>query len=149
MLYGTIRKLCTIRFTPSEKTLSISTHWFASKPAYYPETNPLVALSSHDKYAKIPASKSVPVILHPGNAPEQKCSGAFPGCKITGTLFEAGILAYLSWLLNATKGFEANQWVDIESVFSDGVKRIVHSFRIVPYNIPRGSLAAYISLVHK
>ncbi|EXU01273.1 molybdopterin dinucleotide binding domain protein [Acinetobacter baumannii 25253_7] len=28
-------------------------------------------------------------------------------------------------------GFEANQWVDIESVFSDGVKRIVHSFRIV------------------
>ncbi|MDR4427387.1 hypothetical protein FOR95_28845, partial [Bacillus anthracis] len=31
-------------------------------------------------------------------------------------------------------GFEANQWVDIESVFSDGVKRIVHSFRIVPYN---------------
>ncbi|OAD34002.1 CbbBc protein [Acinetobacter baumannii] len=40
-------------------------------------------------------------------------------------------------------GFEANQWVDIESVFSDGVKRIVHSFRIVPYNIPRGSLAAY------
>ena len=40
-------------------------------------------------------------------------------------------------------GFAANQWVDIESVFSDGVKRIVHSFRIVPYNIPRGSLAAY------
>jgi len=40
-------------------------------------------------------------------------------------------------------GFEANQWVDIESVFSDVVKRIVHSFRIVPYNIPRGSLAAY------
>lgn len=40
-------------------------------------------------------------------------------------------------------GFEANQWVDIESVFSDGVKRIVYSFRIVPYNIPRGSLAAY------
>jgi anaerobic selenocysteine-containing dehydrogenase len=40
-------------------------------------------------------------------------------------------------------GFEADQWVDIESVFSDGVKRVVHSFRIVPYNIPKGSLAAY------
>lgn len=36
-----------------------------------------------------------------------------------------------------TAGFEADQWVDIESVFSDGVKRIVHSFRIVPYNIPK------------
>jgi anaerobic selenocysteine-containing dehydrogenase len=41
-----------------------------SLAAYYPETNPLVALSSHDKYAKIPASKSVPVILHAGHAPE-------------------------------------------------------------------------------
>ncbi|MDE2421042.1 MAG: FdhF/YdeP family oxidoreductase [Gammaproteobacteria bacterium] len=41
-----------------------------SLAAYYPETNPLVALSSHDKRAKIPASKSVPVILHRGTAPE-------------------------------------------------------------------------------
>lgn len=40
-------------------------------------------------------------------------------------------------------GFVADQWVDIESVFSDGVKRVVKSFRIVPYNIPQGSLAAY------
>lgn len=40
-----------------------------SLAAYYPETNPLVAISSHDKRAKIPASKSVPVILHPGAAP--------------------------------------------------------------------------------
>lgn len=40
-------------------------------------------------------------------------------------------------------GFVADQWVDIESVFSDGVKRVVKSFRIVPYNIPPGSLAAY------
>ena len=40
-------------------------------------------------------------------------------------------------------GFVADQWVDIESVFSDGVKRVVKSFRIVPYNIPSGSLAAY------
>lgn len=40
-------------------------------------------------------------------------------------------------------GFVANQWVDIESIFSDGVKREVKSFRIVPYNIPQGSLAAY------
>ncbi len=41
-----------------------------SLAAYYPETNPLVALSSHDKRAKIPASKSIPVILHRGSAPE-------------------------------------------------------------------------------
>ncbi|MFN4187125.1 MAG: CbbBc protein, partial [Acinetobacter johnsonii] len=40
-------------------------------------------------------------------------------------------------------GFVADQWVDIESIYSDGVKRVVQSFRIVPYNIPRGSLAAY------
>lgn len=40
-------------------------------------------------------------------------------------------------------GFTADQWVDIESIYADGVKRIVHSFRIVPYQIPRGSLAAY------
>ena len=40
-------------------------------------------------------------------------------------------------------GFEADQWVDIESIYADGVKRIVQSFRIVPYQIPRGSLAAY------
>ncbi|MFT4021089.1 MAG: FdhF/YdeP family oxidoreductase [Acinetobacter sp.] len=37
--------------------------------AYYPETNPLIALSSHDKRAKIPASKNVPVILIPSEAP--------------------------------------------------------------------------------
>ena len=43
----------------------------------------------------------------------------------------------------AAAGFVADQWVDIESIYSDGVKRMVHSFRIVPYNIPRGSLAAY------
>jgi molybdopterin-dependent oxidoreductase alpha subunit len=41
-----------------------------SLAAYYPETNPLVALSSHDKRVKIPASKSIPVILHRGLAPE-------------------------------------------------------------------------------
>ncbi|MEB3766697.1 FdhF/YdeP family oxidoreductase [Acinetobacter sp. MD2] len=40
-------------------------------------------------------------------------------------------------------GFVANQWVDIESIYSDGIKRVVESFRIVPYNIPMGSLAAY------
>jgi len=40
-------------------------------------------------------------------------------------------------------GLAADQWVDIESIYPDQVKRIVRSFRIVPYNIPRGSLAAY------
>lgn len=40
-------------------------------------------------------------------------------------------------------GLTADQWVDIESIYPDQVKRVVNSFRIVPYNIPRGSLAAY------
>lgn len=40
-------------------------------------------------------------------------------------------------------GFKPDDWVDLESVYSDGVKRMVRSFRIVPYDIPRGSLAAY------
>ena len=40
-------------------------------------------------------------------------------------------------------GLAADQWVDIESIYADQIKRVVHSFRIVPYNIPRGSLAAY------
>ncbi|WP_410210074.1 FdhF/YdeP family oxidoreductase [Aquirhabdus sp.] len=40
-------------------------------------------------------------------------------------------------------GFVADQWIDIESIFPDQVKRVVESFRIVPYDIPRGSLGAY------
>lgn len=40
-------------------------------------------------------------------------------------------------------GLIADQWVDIESIYSDGVKRVVKSFRVVPYDIPQGSLAAY------
>jgi molybdopterin-dependent oxidoreductase alpha subunit len=40
-------------------------------------------------------------------------------------------------------GLAADEWVDIESIYPDQVKRMVQSFRIVPYNIPRGSLAAY------
>lgn len=40
-------------------------------------------------------------------------------------------------------GLKADQWVDIESIYSDGMKRVVKSFRIVPYDIPQGSLAAY------
>lgn len=40
-------------------------------------------------------------------------------------------------------GLKADQWVDIESIYSDGIKRVVKSFRIVSYNIPQGSLAAY------
>jgi len=29
--------------------------------SYYPEMNPLMALSNHDKHSKTPAAKSVPV----------------------------------------------------------------------------------------
>ncbi len=63
-----IRTLLNVWFKASV-SYRITFHGVASQP-YYPETNPLVALSSHDKYAKIQASKSVPVILHAGQAPE-------------------------------------------------------------------------------
>jgi anaerobic selenocysteine-containing dehydrogenase len=33
--------------------------------------------------------------------------------------------------------------VDIETVWNDGITRKVSGFKIVPYNIPRGNLAAY------
>ena len=44
--------------------------------AYYPETNPLVALSSHDKRAKIPASKNIPVILTPVQSVDEALQGS-------------------------------------------------------------------------
>ena len=37
--------------------------------AYYPETNPLVALNAYDKGSSIPGYKSVPVMLHRGSEP--------------------------------------------------------------------------------
>jgi len=33
--------------------------------------------------------------------------------------------------------------VDIETVWNDGISRKVSGFKVVPYNIPRGNLAAY------
>jgi hypothetical protein len=33
--------------------------------AYYPETNPLLPLAHHDAKSKIPAAKSIPVVVRP------------------------------------------------------------------------------------
>ncbi|WP_338849576.1 FdhF/YdeP family oxidoreductase [Massilia sp. W12] len=41
------------------------------------------------------------------------------------------------------QGLQAGQWVDIESLYEDGVKRVAERFMLAPYNIPRGCLAAY------
>lgn len=43
----------------------------------------------------------------------------------------------------AEAGLQPNDWVNIESLYNDGVKRIVKGFRVVSYDIPRGDLAAY------
>lgn len=40
-------------------------------------------------------------------------------------------------------GLRADQWVDIESVYADGVRRMVYGFRVVEYAIPLGCIAAY------
>lgn len=40
-------------------------------------------------------------------------------------------------------GFDAGQNVDIETLWNDGITRRVTGFKLVPYNIPRGNLAAY------
>ncbi|MBK0031533.1 FdhF/YdeP family oxidoreductase [Erwinia sp. S43] len=40
-------------------------------------------------------------------------------------------------------GFAAGDNVDIETVWNDGITRKVHGFKLVPYNIPAGNLAAY------
>ncbi len=43
----------------------------------------------------------------------------------------------------AELGFNEGQNVDIETLWNDGVTRRVSGFKLVPYNIPRGNLAAY------
>ncbi|MXP67403.1 FdhF/YdeP family oxidoreductase [Pantoea sp. Aalb] len=40
-------------------------------------------------------------------------------------------------------GFSEGQLVDIETVWNDGITRSVKAFKLVPYNIPRGNIAAY------
>lgn len=40
-------------------------------------------------------------------------------------------------------GVEAGDRADIVSEFDDGVERIAHNFRFVPYDIPRGCVAGY------
>lgn len=40
-------------------------------------------------------------------------------------------------------GFKADEFVDITSVWDDGVERHIEGFRLVPYDIPRGCLGAY------
>jgi len=43
----------------------------------------------------------------------------------------------------AAFGFTEGQLVDIETLWNDGLTRRVSGFKLVPYNIPRGNLAAY------
>lgn len=40
-------------------------------------------------------------------------------------------------------GYQAGDLVDIETIWNDGIKRKVSGFKLVPYTIPRGNLAAY------
>ncbi|NIY46403.1 FdhF/YdeP family oxidoreductase [Cedecea colo] len=41
------------------------------------------------------------------------------------------------------QGLQEGDLVDIETVWNDGITRKVSGFKVVPYNIPRGNLAAY------
>ena len=43
----------------------------------------------------------------------------------------------------AALGMQAGDWVDLESLCDDGVKRTARRFLLVEYDIPRGCLAAY------
>ncbi|WP_113627879.1 FdhF/YdeP family oxidoreductase [Pectobacterium peruviense] len=43
----------------------------------------------------------------------------------------------------AALGLEDGDLVDIETLWNDGITRIVNGFKLVSYNIPRGNLAAY------
>jgi len=43
----------------------------------------------------------------------------------------------------AEQGLQEGQQVDIETLWNDGITRQVYGFVLVPYNIPRGNLAAY------
>ncbi|WP_147198140.1 FdhF/YdeP family oxidoreductase [Pantoea sp. MBD-2R] len=43
----------------------------------------------------------------------------------------------------AKLGFTAGENVDIETLWNDGITRKVFGFKLVPYNIPEGNLAAY------
>jgi len=43
----------------------------------------------------------------------------------------------------AALGMQAGDWVDLESLGDDGVRRQAKRFMLVEYNIPRGCLAAY------
>ncbi|PHM74962.1 FdhF/YdeP family oxidoreductase [Xenorhabdus kozodoii] len=43
----------------------------------------------------------------------------------------------------AQSGYQAGDLVDIETVWNDGIQRKVSGFKLVPYTIPRGNLAAY------
>ncbi len=43
----------------------------------------------------------------------------------------------------AMLGFEDGDWVDMETVWHDGIERRADGFRIVAYDIPRGCIGAY------
>jgi anaerobic selenocysteine-containing dehydrogenase len=40
-------------------------------------------------------------------------------------------------------GFKAGDWVDMETIWDDGIERRAERFLLVEYDIPRGGLGAY------
>lgn len=40
-------------------------------------------------------------------------------------------------------GLAADDWVDLHTVSEDGVERVLHQMKVVPYDIPKGCLGAY------
>jgi anaerobic selenocysteine-containing dehydrogenase len=40
-------------------------------------------------------------------------------------------------------GLKAGEWVDLHSVYADGVERVAKRFLLVEYDIPRGCVASY------
>jgi anaerobic selenocysteine-containing dehydrogenase len=43
----------------------------------------------------------------------------------------------------AMLGFEDGDWVDLSTVWDDGIERRANHFRLVAYDIPRGCIGAY------
>jgi anaerobic selenocysteine-containing dehydrogenase len=39
--------------------------------------------------------------------------------------------------------FKAGEWVDLRTISDDGVDRVACGFKVVPYQLPEGSCAAY------
>ena len=52
-------------------------------------------------------------------------------------------IGFLNDMEMRKRGLTANDRVDVRTLCSDGIERMLRGFKIVPYNIPDGSCAAY------